>query len=80
MNKHGFSTLPTLKKKTHSLCYYSKALLNKGLERSSLNLMLQVIKVESLRWHYKFLWDVTGESSFATAALKQPWRLLITPL
>ena len=55
MNKHGFSTLPTLKKKTHSLCYYSKALLNKGLERSSLNLMLQVIKVESLRWHYKFL-------------------------
>ena len=37
MNKHGFSTLPTLKKKTHSLCYYSKALLNKGLERSSLN-------------------------------------------
>ena len=25
-------------------------------------LMLRVIKVESQTWHYKFLWDVTGES------------------
>ena len=42
----------------------------KHLLWTSSHLMLQVIKVESLRWHCKFLWDVTGDSSFATAASK----------
>ena len=41
------------------------------------HLMLQVVKVKSWRWNYKFLWDVTDESSFATAATNiywvQPW-------
>ena len=32
------------------------------------HLMLRVIKVESLRWHCKFLWDVMGESLLATEA------------
>ena len=36
----------------------------------SSHLMLQVIKVESLRWHCKLLWDVTDESLLATAASK----------
>ena len=32
--------------------------------------MLQVIKVESLRWRYELFWDVMDESLLATAASK----------